>query len=216
MYKDTAIQNFMSSPPGSFDEGFFHSQYADVAKHIPSVQLLPGARAPIVIVPHRSSDNKALCLFIPQYLKLLLLRKYFPSLRKRIVRQRTERCQKHLQLLCFIENKLFFVITKLVVNKFIKCTGEPAQSVACCRQSIISQIQTYIQHFQFRVIFMEDSNSSQVTESTDQVPLPSFFLLPLLHMPAHSPVYPPSLKAGLHTAQLTQPTSTADNGLFVV
>lgn len=39
--------------------GFFHSQHADVAKHIPSAQLLQGTRAPIVILPHRNSDNNA-------------------------------------------------------------------------------------------------------------------------------------------------------------
>lgn len=39
--------------------GFFHSRHADVSKHTPSAQLLPGARAPTVTLPHRSSDNNA-------------------------------------------------------------------------------------------------------------------------------------------------------------
>lgn len=39
--------------------GFFHSQLADVAKYTPSAQLLPGARAPIIISPHRRNGNNA-------------------------------------------------------------------------------------------------------------------------------------------------------------
>lgn len=46
--------------------------------------------------------------------------------------ERIERSQKHLQLLCFIENKLFYVNRELALNKFKKFTGEPEQSVACC------------------------------------------------------------------------------------
>lgn len=46
--------------------------------------------------------------------------------------ERLEQSEKHLELLCFIENKLFYVNTELVINEFMKLTEEPKQSIACC------------------------------------------------------------------------------------
>lgn len=54
---------------------------------LPSAQLLPGARAPVIILPHRSKAiMQGLCLFIPWYLKWLVVGKCFPSLRKKRLR----------------------------------------------------------------------------------------------------------------------------------
>lgn len=76
--------------------GFFHSQHADVAKHTPSAQLPPGARAPIAILPRRSSDNNAGFVLVRSLvLEMTSFKKIFPISEEEIA-ERLERSQKHL------------------------------------------------------------------------------------------------------------------------
>lgn len=76
--------------------GFLHSRHADVSKHTPSAQLLPGARAPTVTLPHRSSDNNAGFVLVRSLIPEMSSSREVFLISEEEIAERLERSQEYL------------------------------------------------------------------------------------------------------------------------